>query len=83
MEFVLGGFCNEFTLKFRIQTSLSVAPKLPVFARSGEKCEKFSTPLGFRSRDLRSSWSAACDEFLRFTPSATPADLLAATISFA
>ena len=68
MEFVLGGFCNAFTLKFPIQTSLSVAPKLPVFARSGEKYEKFSTPLGFRSRDLRSSSSAACDEFLRFTP---------------
>ena len=35
------------TLKLPVQTSLSVAPKLPVSLRSGEKCKKFkktSTP---------------------------------------
>ena len=31
-----------FTLKFAIQTSLSVAPKLTVSACSDEKCGKFS-----------------------------------------
>ena len=39
---------HAFTLRLPIQTSLSVAPKLQVCLRSGEKCEKFrktSTPL--------------------------------------
>ena len=38
-----------FTLRLPIQTSLSVAPKLPVTLRSGENCQnvsKTSTPLG-------------------------------------
>ena len=38
------------TLKLPIQTSLSVAPKLQVSLRSGEKCENFrktSTPLAW------------------------------------
>ena len=30
-----------FTLRLPIQTSLSVAPKLQVFVRSGKKCQKF------------------------------------------
>ena len=37
-----------FTLRLPIQTSLSVAPKLQVCVRSGEKCQKFrktATPL--------------------------------------
>ena len=39
---------HAFTLRLPIQTSLSVAPKLPVFARLGGKCQTFrktSTPL--------------------------------------
>ena len=39
---------HALTLKFAIQTSLSIAPKLQVCVRSGEKCRKFrktSTPL--------------------------------------
>ena len=39
---------HALTLKLPIQTSLSVAPKLPVYTRSGEKCKQFrktSTPL--------------------------------------
>ena len=39
---------HAFTLKLPIQTSLSVAPKLPVFAHLSEKCKTFSktsTPL--------------------------------------
>ena len=35
-------FFHALTLKFPIQTSLSVAPKLPVYTRSGEKYEHFS-----------------------------------------
>ena len=49
---ILWSLCSvvflAFALKFPIQTSLSVAPKLPVSLRSGEKCEKLkktSTPL--------------------------------------
>ena len=44
----LVGFLT-LTLKLTIQTSLSVAAKLQVCVRSGEKCQKFrktSTPLG-------------------------------------
>ena len=40
---------HAFTMRFPIQTSLSVAPILPIFACSGEKCENFSktsTPHG-------------------------------------
>ena len=33
---------HTFTLQLPIQTLLSEAPKLPVYARSGEKCQKFS-----------------------------------------
>ena len=39
---------HALKLKLPIQASLSVAPKLPVCVRSGEKCQKFrkrSTPL--------------------------------------
>ena len=32
------------TLKLSFQTSLSVAPKLPIFARSGGNCQNFSKP---------------------------------------
>ena len=32
---------HALTLKLPLQTSLSVAPKLPVYLRSGEKSEKF------------------------------------------
>ena len=37
---------HALTLKLPIQTSLSVAPKLPVSLHSGEKFRKTSTPLG-------------------------------------
>ena len=40
MEFVLGIF-HALTLKFPIQTSLSVAPKLPISLSSHEKCSNF------------------------------------------
>ena len=48
---------HALTLKLPIQTSLSVAPKLPVYTHSGEKCSNFSktsTPL----RDCK--WVRAC-----------------------
>ena len=42
---ILWSLCSvvflAFALKLPIQTSLSVAPKLPVCLHSGEKCEKF------------------------------------------
>ena len=47
----LVGF-HALTLKLPIQTSLSVAPKLPVCVRSGEKFENFSkmsTALGSKA----------------------------------
>ena len=33
---------HALTLRFPVQTSLSVAPKLPVCVPSGEKCQNFS-----------------------------------------
>ena len=43
---ILQSLCSvdflTFTLKLPTQPLLSVAPKLPVYARSGEKCQKFS-----------------------------------------
>ena len=50
---ILWSFCSivflAVALKLPIQTLLSVAPKLPLCLRSGEKCENFrktSTPRG-------------------------------------
>ena len=52
---LLAKYYHALTLKLPIQTSHSVAPKLLVSARSGEKCGKFSktsTPQVLRSHSV-------------------------------
>ena len=45
-----------FTLKLPIQTLLSVVPILPYFARSGEKCQKFSKTSTSREKMSSIQW---------------------------
>ena len=63
---------HALKLKFPIQTSLSVAPKLSVPLHSGEKCEnsgKREHPRFLRRRDRQSSgWGGGVYEILQKFP---------------
>ena len=77
---------HPLTLKLPIQTSLSVASKLPVSLRSGEKDEKFmkiSTPLGFivNADACLVCLSPMFHVFLGSTSGATPAHLLTTSMT--
>ena len=50
---------HALTLKLPIQTSLSVAPKLPVYSCSGEKCENFSKTSSPTTLKVHLLWKVA------------------------